>query len=263
MIKLAIVIPAHNEEKRIGRTLDHYLAYFSELKKREMLDFEIIVVLNACKDNTREVVDKYKHREIFVLEFDIAAKGFAVVEGFKDALKRNNDVIGFVDADMATPPSAFHSLVKGLEHWQHGGIIAARWRRESEIKGQTVFFNLKSFIFNLIVSFLFLFPYSDTQCGAKLFRREAVIYVQDKMRITKWAFDIDLLYKLRRGGFSVIEIPTVWNSQDDSKLNVIKATVEMLLAVFRLRLVHSPFSFVVRAYDALPKRLKVHHRIWK
>ena len=75
--------------------------------------------------------------------------------------------------------------------------------------------------------------------------------------------DVDLLYKLKRGGFSVIEIPTIWESKDDSKIKIVKASLEMFLAVVRLRLIHSPFLFVVRAYDSLPQRLKVHHRIWK
>jgi hypothetical protein len=190
----------------------------------------------------------------------LSQKSLAIIAGFKDALKRPNELIGFADADMATPPEAFYDLVRHIDPYD--GVIAARWRKESVVTRQTTFFRVKSSIFNLIVRALFLFPYSDTQCGAKLFTRKAVEHMHDKLGITRWAFDIDLLYKLRTAGFSVIEIPTVWESKDDSRIKLISASIEMLLAVVRLRLVHSPLAFMVKAYDRLPQQLKMHHRIW-
>ena len=105
MEKVSIIIPAHNEEKRIGRTLKEYISYF----KRKKLNFQIIVVLNACSDNTLKIVKKYKELEI--LNFKQGGKGFAIIEGFKKALKKKSNLIGFVDADMATPPVAFYDLI--------------------------------------------------------------------------------------------------------------------------------------------------------
>ena len=67
--KVSIVMPAYNEEDRIGKTLMEYFSYFSNLKNDGELDFEIIVVLNACKDNTRKVVEKFDCKELFILEF--------------------------------------------------------------------------------------------------------------------------------------------------------------------------------------------------
>src|SRR3989344_5442103 len=100
MVKLSIVIPAYNEEKRIGRTLDNYLNFFS----KKIRNFEIIVVLNGCKDNTFDIVKRFikKSNKIRYLIFkENIGKGGAIVEGFKTA---RGDLIGFVDADMATPP---------------------------------------------------------------------------------------------------------------------------------------------------------------
>lgn len=243
--------------------LDRYSSYFNALQARDVLDYELLVVINNSTDATLEVVKRAQrsNKSIRYLNLKEGGKGLAIIAGFNDALTRSNELIGFVDADMATSPEEFYKLVQSI----HGnsGIIAARWRSDSIVTKQTSFSLLKSKIFNFIARVLFLFPYSDTQCGAKLFTREAVAYVRPKMSITKWAFDIDLLYKLREGGFSVIEIPTVWQSKEESHLRVIHASLEMFLAIVRLRLIHSPFSFVVRAYDALPQKLKIHHRFWR
>ena len=76
------------------------------------------------------------------------------------------------------------------------------------------------------------------------------------LSITQWAFDIDLLYKFKISNYSVKEIPTVWDDDPNSKLNVIKASTEMFLAIIRLRLIHSPFKFIVDAYGVLTKRFK-------
>lgn len=262
-MRICIVVPAHNEEKRIPLFLEAYSSYFEGLRLQKSIDYEILVVINNTQDKTPEIVRGYARTNprIRMIEFLQRGKGFAVMEGFKEALLRPNDLIGFVDADMATPPAAFILLVERIG--RHQGIIASRWRRDSHVTKQSLLFRFKSFLFNLIVRSLFGFPYNDTQCGAKLFRRDAIMYVKDKMQITKWAFDIDLLYKLRRAGFSIAETSTTWESKENSTLNLIRASLEMFFAVVRLRLVHSPFRFVVRAYDSLPQRLKVHHRIWK
>ena len=123
MKRVAIVMPAHNEEERIGRTLEEYINYF---EKVEELDYRIIVVLNACSDRTLEIVSKF---DVDILNFKQGGKGFAITEGFKEALKGDFDLIGFVDADMATPPNAFYDLIKNIDGF--GGIMGNRWNKKS------------------------------------------------------------------------------------------------------------------------------------
>ena len=81
------------------------------------------------------------------------------------------------------------------------------------------------------------------------------------MGITKWAFDIDLLYLMKRNNFKIKEVATEWKEPGNSHLNLVKATIEMFLALMRLRLIYSPFRFVVAAYDALPEKIKIHHKL--
>tara|TARA_Y100000034_G_scaffold19272_1_gene21687 strand:- start:8324 stop:9094 length:771 start_codon:yes stop_codon:yes gene_type:complete len=256
MEKVSIIIPAHNEEKRIGRTLKEYISYFQKLKKS--LDFRIIVVLNACSDNTLKIVEKYKIKELEILNFRQGGKGFAIVEGFKRALKGNSNLIGFVDADLATPPEAFYDLIKNING--NDGVIANRWDKHSIIKTpQTIFRRIIGRGFNLIVKILFLLPHQDTQCGAKLFKRELLEKIIPKLGSSEWSFDVDLLFYARREKAKIKSIPTIWSDKKESKINIKKTPLTMFLSVVRLRLVHSPLNFVVRFYRKLPNWMRVHN----
>jgi len=242
MEKISIIIPAYNEEKIIGKTLEEYGNYFENLKKKKIIDFEIIVVLNGCKDNTLGIVKskKKKIKEIKFLNLKEGGKGLAIIEGFKISLKRNNDYLGFVDADMATPPEAFYDLAKHI----HGcdAVIASRWLKGAKVKKQTLKRRILSRGFNFIVRSLFLMPYRDTQCGAKLFRKKVIERVIGRLKLTKWAFDVNILYLCKKEDFKIKEIPTTWSDQEDSKIDITKTPLQMLLGVIRLRLINSIFE---------------------
>ena len=242
-MKICIVMPAYNEEERIGRTLEAYCSFFLQKKSKEGLEFEILVVINNTKDNTEGIVKNFqkKCKELKYLNFKKGGKGFAIIQGFKDALKRKNDLIGFVDADLATPAFAFYELIKNINNY--GGIIASRYMKGSIVRPkQTLKRIIASRVFNFIVRSLFLLPYRDTQLGAKLFKRKAVESIINKLGTTMWAFDIDLLYHLKRKGFKIKEIPSTWQDVDGSKLNVEKASIQMFFAIIRLRILNSPLK---------------------
>ncbi|VVB78766.1 Glycosyltransferase AglD [uncultured archaeon] len=246
-MKVSIVIPAYNEERRIGNTLKEYGAYFKEVKKKKHLDFEILVVINNTKDKTEEIVKSYskKYKEIRYLNFKEGGKGFAIRQGFLDALKRDNDLIGFVDADMATPPEAFYDLVKNIGKLD--GIIASRWISGSTIKTkQSILRKVYSMGFNFIVRSLFLMNYRDTQCGAKLFKREVISSIVNDINLTQWAFDVNLLYLCKKRKFKVKECPTIWEDKAESKLSVTRIPIQMFLGVVRLRLINSFFEPILR-----------------
>ncbi len=253
-------MPAYNEEKRIRKTLESYGNFFSEKKKkREIKGFEILIVINNTKDRTEEIVKETlkKYPEIRYLNFKQGGKGFAIIEGFKDALKRDNALIGYVDADMSTSPEAFYDLVKNIKNYD--GIIADRWHKKSIIMPkQSLFRRFISRGYNVIVRTLFLFPFRDTQCGAKLFKREILEKNLKKLITSNWGFDIALLYCLRKESHAKIKsIPTVWRDEIGSKVNLKKTPVRMFASSIRLRLIHSPFNFIVKFYRNLPKKIKI------
>jgi len=265
-MKFSIIIPAHNEEKRMSqmKTLEEYGKFFERLKmNKEIVNFEILVVLNGCKDKTIEVVKKAekKFAEIRHIEFEQSGKGFAIIEGLKNALKRDFDAIGFVDADMATPPLAFYKMIKQIEKCD--AVIANRWDKKSHVKrsfGKWI----RSRGFNILIRALFLFPYRDTQCGAKVFRKRVIEEILPFLDVTKWAFDVCLLYWVRKKKFYICGVPTIWEDREGSNIGLsfrksLKTSVQMATAAVRLRIVNSPFKKIVKLYDLLPEKMKMHH----
>ena len=171
---ISIVIPAHNEEKRIGPTLRSYGKFFNNLKNKNILDYEIIVVINNTQDKTLDIVKKAAkiNLNIKYLDFKQGGKGFAIIEGFKKALKSKKGLIGFVDADASTSPVAYYDLIKNIH--KDDAIIASRYLKGSVVNPkQTLKRIFVSRVFNLLIKTLFLMPYKDTQCGAKILTREA------------------------------------------------------------------------------------------
>lgn len=246
-MKLSIVMPAYNEEKRIGNTLDKYLKFFNDKLGN---DFEIYVVSNNTTDNTAGVINKFTKKYKQLKYIDIKAKigkGGAVKHGFKTL---NGDYIGFVDADASTSPEAYFELYDKING--NGGIVASRWIKGAKVSPKQSFVRrIASRVFNILVRVFFGLGIRDTQCGAKLFTKKAVKDVVNDFGITQWAFDVDLLYLLKKKGYKVIEIPTTWHDQVGSKLNLKRVSFEMFLAIVRLRLVYSPFKFVVKIYNYL------------
>lgn len=249
MPSIAIVIPAYNEEKRIGKTLDSYLPFFTKLvKNKKISKFKIIIVINATTDRTKEIVKKYKSKDLEYLDFKKGGKGFAVKEGFKHALKSKYSHIGFVDADMSTTPEEFYRLA--TEMGGADGVIASRYLHGAKlIPRNTIPRIIASRCYNALIRALFLVPYRDTQCGAKIFKKEALEKIINNMDMTEWAFDLELLYLLNKQNLNIREIPTTWSNKGYAKINFWRAGRYMALSIIRLRIIHSPFKGIVRLYD--------------
>ena len=240
-MKLSIVIPAHNEEHRLPPMLEAYAVYFSEKYANEA---ELIVVPNFCDDRTGDVARKIAELYPAVKVLDDpgqVGKGGAVMLGAQAA---DGDLIGFVDADGATSPEAFDDLVEKIS--LDGCIIASRWMKGSKMSPrQPLSRRAASRCFNLMVRVLFGLRLKDTQCGAKLFRREVLLPVMRNLGVTNWAFDVDMLFQTKRLGASIREIPTVWNDQAGSKMRVVHAGLNTFVALVRLRMFYSPFRFMI------------------
>jgi dolichol-phosphate mannosyltransferase len=246
-MKLAIVVPACNEEYRIGRTLTSYSRFFEDLQNQACLDYKIIIIINNTIDNTEGVVRNFMNinKNISFLNLKKGGKGYALIQGFTQAVKEGHDLIGFVDADMATRPEYFYMLVEHLEPCDCA--IANRYMRGSKIFPRFSFRRIVvSRVFNFIVRAMFLISSTDTQCGAKLFKREAISKILPELWMTQWAIDVEILYKLRRSGFSTKDVNTVWYEVPGSNIDVASDSLRMLLAIIQLRLINSPFRGLIR-----------------
>ena len=242
---LSIVIPAYNEELRLPAMLDAYVPFFAG---RYGDGVEFVVAVNGSSDRTEEMARGYaaRHPQVRVLvDPRPIGKGGAVMMGCEAS---RGELVGFVDADGSTPPEAFQDLVDGIG--DADVVIASRWIEGAQVSPrQPISRRIASRIFNFLVRSMFGVKIWDTQCGAKLVRREALRTVLPRLGVTRWAFDVDFLFQFQRAGYRIVERPTVWRDKAGSRLKVGRASAEMLLAITRLRLVYSPFRWIVHLYD--------------
>jgi glycosyltransferase involved in cell wall biosynthesis len=243
---LLLLIPAYNEERRVGPVLRGYAEYFT---KHYDGKFQLVVVLNGCRDNTLGVVQAVAadHPVVsWVVYADPIGKGGALIEGL--TLAPRGDLIGYVDADGATEPPAFLELVRRAG--EADCVIGSRWLPGSVLhqmqSGQRRF---ASRCFHFIVQLLFHMNIRDTQCGAKVIRREVVEKIHGSLCIADMAFDINLLYLIKRNGFKILEVPTEWTDKQGSKVNLPRSSLTMLLSVIRIRWIYSPFKWMRPFFD--------------
>jgi glycosyltransferase involved in cell wall biosynthesis len=235
---LLLLIPAYNEERRIEPVLRDYAQFFGTHYSGK---FQIVVVLNGCTDNTLGVVQGVaaEFPVIRALEFkEPIHKGGALIEGLK--LSSHADFIGYTDADGATPPHAFLELVRHMDNADC--VVGSRWLADSVLhQEQTTLRKFFSRGFHFIVQMLFRLNIHDTQCGAKVMKREVVEKIHPFLRIADMAFDINLLVAIKRAGYRIREVPTEWTDKAGSKVALGRSSFTMLLSVVRIRLIYSPF----------------------
>jgi len=246
-MRLSIVVPAYNEERRLGGMLDDYLPFFAS---RFGDAFELIVVVNGSSDGTAALAARYAAQWPVlrvIVEPASIGKGGAVMLGLRVA---SGACAGYVDADGSTPASAFLDLVERVSE-ERPAVIASRWCRGASVSPpQPPLRRFASRVFNLFTRGLFGLRLHDTQCGAKVFHRRALEHLLNSPGfITRWAFDVDLLFRIRREQIPIIEVPTVWHDVEGSKLTVTETSLEMLAALVRLRLMYSPLRWIATFYD--------------
>ena len=231
LLELSIVVPAYDEEHRIRPTLEEYAAHFTPIYGDS---FEIVVVLNGCRDGTRGVVESVARNEPQVRLIEFArplGKGGAIAEGFATARGRR---LAFVDADNMVRAPETEKLVRALD--THDVAIADRFSATADEAAQPLTRKLIGRLSRLWVRWFLGLPYSDTQCGAKAFRAEAWRAVAPSVVERGWAFDLDVLAHVHRLGFSGAEVQVLWHHvTEGSKLRPWRDLPQTYAATFGIR----------------------------
>jgi glycosyltransferase involved in cell wall biosynthesis len=223
---LSVIVPAYNEEKRIERTLADY----SEGLRASGRDFELIVVCDGS-DRTAELARPYGK----VLEFGHRlGKGGGVLEGFKAA---KGDVVGYTDADNSLKVDQFLRLLDEMDSAGAGCVIADRKSREAMIlEGQYLARRFASGVFNFMLSrAIFGLKIKDSQCGGKVFKKEYVDRVAPLMACRGFEFDVELLWRLKKAGCDIREVPVVWKDDKGSTFSF-KYVPSMFFNLMKVRL---------------------------
>jgi dolichyl-phosphate beta-glucosyltransferase len=233
-IPLSVVIPAYNEQARLGPTLRAVVRYL----EAEKPDFEVVVVDDGSTDRTSSVVREMAAEEPRIRLVELGAnagKGAAVRAGM---LAAEGATILFSDADLATPIEELAKLERALaggadiaiaSRAADGADIRVRQHPLRELMGRT---------FNVMVRLSGLQGLRDTQCGFKLFRREAARDLFGRATVDGFAFDVEILV-LARGRYRVAEVPVVWRHIEESKVSPGTDAARMFFDLLRIRARHA------------------------
>lgn len=232
---LSIVIPAYNEEHRIGSTLKRITQY---LRSRGVA-FEVLVVDDGSRDRTSEVAQNFAKQENSPWRLRIyrnarnRGKGYSVRHAMLEA---RGEYALLTDADMSAPieelPKLEREVVDGTCDLAFGSRdlegsqieVHQPWWRESSGK-----------MFNHLVRLFTGLPYRDTQCGFKLFKMSRCRNLFRKQTIGAFGFDVEILYLARKWGLTMKEVPVVWRHSPGSKVQFMPHALGMAWDLLRIR----------------------------
>jgi glycosyltransferase involved in cell wall biosynthesis len=208
---LSIVIPAYNEAGRIGPTLESIRAFLQTEHKAG----EVIVVNDGSTDDTVAVVTAHSHLFEPVGTLRILddphrhGKGYAVRQGM---LAATGEQILFTDSDLSSPIYEYRKLAAVIRRDAAAIAFGSRALTGSVIDVHQLWIReMFGRAANVMIRKVSGLPFKDTQCGFKLFTREAAHAVFARQTIDGFAFDIEVLYIANKLGFRAVEVPVEWN----------------------------------------------------
>jgi dolichyl-phosphate beta-glucosyltransferase len=230
---ISIVIPAYNEEQRLGPTLTAILSFLSQ---RASAFAEILVVDDGSRDGTARIVEQFSaaHPQIRLLRNPgNRGKGYSVRHG---VLESRGEWILFTDADLSAPIEELDKLFDAVRRTHADIAIGSRALERSLIQvHQSWFRETAGRIFNLFLRLLTGLPFLDTQCGFKLYRRQAAQEIFRRQRLERFGFDAEVLYIARRLGFRCVEVPVRWSHSPGTKVSMLRDSLDMFLDLLRIR----------------------------
>ncbi len=224
---VSIVVPLFNEESR----MDKFLASLKEHSKNR---WEVILVNDGSTDKTLEKLQRLKipNKKIISYKKNMG-KGFAVKKGVNAA---KGDYVIFIDADGSIHPSQIKDMLRELK--KYDVVIGSRASNHSKVMQQPFFREFIGIIFNKYTNLLFNVDTDDSLCGFKGFRRDAAKSLFGNLISRRWVFDVELLYKIKKNGYSLYKMPIVWVYKSNSKMELfdpVKIAINLLY--LRLRLI--------------------------
>lgn len=226
---ISIVIPAYNEEKRIVKTLKKVADFFD----RQAMDYEIIVVSDGSRDKTCEVVENFgSDRVKIICVCQNHGKGFGVNRGVANA---KGEKILFIDADNSTPIEHFSDLYQHLEEFEV--VIGSRYSHDSKIKLKQPWIRIVgSRIGNLLIQTMILPGFPDTQCGFKLFTKDAAKRIFSRQTIWRWGFDMEILYVAKKLGYKIKQVPVSWFNDERSRIQSFRTFTTTFCELVKIKL---------------------------
>lgn len=228
-ILLSVVIPAYNEEVRIVPTIGAIASYISDLD----IPWELILADDGSRDNTVKLVEDLGFVNLHILRAERnAGKGNAVHRGM---LAARGQYVLFTDADNSTPIEEVSKLLHKVQHEGYAIAIGSRAADGAAEGHKSLLRHLLSGGLRWIVRVIFRIGVRDTQCGFKLYTREAARRLHSAQTIMGFSFDLEILYLAAKWGYRIAEVPVQWIDAPGSKVDTAKEVKRFVRDLFRIK----------------------------
>ncbi len=230
---LTIIIPAYNEEKKIEKDVVEAFEFFN----RQKISGEVIVSTDGVTDRTNDMVRSLqkKYKNLILISFKKRiGKGSAIK---KAVTRAKGKFIMFADAGYCVP---FKYINIGLNILRRGSDIALADRTDSKsrIRSKRSFHRqLGSKIFRSIIKDLLGIPknINDTQCGFKLYKKNAAKKIFTELKTAGMMFDIEAILRAKKLGFKMVHFFVEWTPDKDSKFNPLYGSFRNLLELINIK----------------------------
>jgi dolichyl-phosphate beta-glucosyltransferase len=226
---LSIIIPANNEERRLPSSLRRIDAFVEQ----QPYESEVLIVENGSHDRTAEVAEAFaaEHPAVRVLREARRGKGLAVRRG---ALEATGEFRFICDADLSMPIEEVNRFLPPAIS-AYDVAIASREAPGAIRYDEPIYRHLIGRGFNLLVRWLAVPGFHDTQCGFKCFQARAAEDLFRVQQLDGWTFDVELLFVALRRGYTVLEVPIPWYYIAGSRVHLVRDSLGMLVDLFRIR----------------------------
>lgn len=226
----SVIIPAWNEERRIGSSLQQVATFVRQQAKL----IEVIVVDDGSDDDTVPIVEALadSHSFIRLIRNPHGGKGAAVRTGVSQG---KGEFLVVSDTDLSVPIEELPKFLPPVLD-AYDVAIASREAQGATRINEPHYRHLMGRVFNLLVRMVAVPHIQDTQCGFKAFRREAARAIFPLQTIEGWGFDVEVLFIARRLGYRIVEVPVTWYYGAESKVRPVHDTIGMLRDLWRVRM---------------------------
>ena len=226
---LSIIIPAHNEQNRLPRSLEQVFAFLG----RQPYEAEVLVVENGSSDRTLEIAQGFAraHKNLRVIREPRTGKGLAVRRGMLEA---RGEYRFMCDADLSMPIEEVNKFLPPARS-DFDVAIGSREVPGAVRYDEPFYRHTGGRLINLIIRVLMLPGLQDTQCGFKCFRAAAAEHLFQCQTLDGWSFDIEILFVAYRLGYRIVEIPVDWYYRPESKVSAIRDALRMIGDIFLIR----------------------------
>lgn len=231
-IKLSVVVPCYNEEKRFLSGFNHYYAYLA----KQHYSWELIFINDGSGDKTFQQMQKNASHDkrIRIVSYNQNhGKGYAIARGIK---KANGRYILFSDLDHSVPIKTIEGF---FEYFKNGYLVVIGSRRVPGAKILVRQHPLREWFgrgFTFLVKVLIYWGIKDATCGFKAFENSASRKLFSKIRVYDWAFDAEILFLCKKYGFKLAQAPVAWSDVKGTKVALKRDIIRSFVGLFKIRL---------------------------